>query len=120
MGRSAPWRVSKLVSSSRTDETVTSGPLREAVGVLQDESALRAAVDELLISGFDRSDISVVAGRRSVERKFGAMYDDVADLGDDPEAPVTVYVGCDSRTEAKAAVVSGVSHDMSYMNKVGL
>ena len=94
---------------------MTGGPLREAVGVLQDESALRAAVDELLISGFDRSDISVVAGRRSVERKFGAMYDDVTDLEDEPEAPVTAYIGCDSRTEAKAAVVGG----LVYVGAVG-
>ena len=94
---------------------MTSGPLREAVGVLQDESALRAAVDELLISGFDRSDISVVAGRRSVERKLGAMYDDVTDLEDEPDAPVTVYVGCDSRTEAKAVVVGG----LVYVGAVG-
>ena len=41
------------------------------------------------MSGFDSFGINVPAGRRSVERKFGAMYDDVADLEDDPEAPVT-------------------------------
>ncbi len=71
---------------------MNSKPAREAVGVLQDEPSLRAAVDELLMSGFDRFDINVLAGRRSVECKFGAMYDDVADLEDDPEAPVTAYV----------------------------
>ena len=99
---------------------MTSDPVPEAAGVFQDEPSLRAAVDEPLIWGSDRSDISVVAGRRSVERTFGAMYDDVADLEGGPEAPITASVGCDSRTEAKAAVVSGVSHDMSDMNKVGL
>ena len=52
---------------------MTSGPVREAVGGLQDESALRAAVHEVLISGFGRSDISLVAGRRSLERKFGGV-----------------------------------------------
>ncbi len=90
--------------------------MREAVGVLQDEPSLQAAVDELLISGFDRSDISVVAGRCSVERKLGTMYGNVADLEGGPEAPITASVGCDSRTEAKAAVVGGVSHDMSFIN----
>ena len=40
---------------------------------MQDESALRVAVDEVLISGFGRSDVSVVAGRRSVERRFGGV-----------------------------------------------
>ncbi len=89
--------------------------MREAVGVLQDEPSLQAAVDELLISGFDRSDISVVAGRRSVERKLGAMHDNAADLEDELEAPQTVYVACDSRTEAKAAVVGG----LAYVGAIG-
>ena len=66
---------------------MTSEPVREALGVFPDEPSLRAAVDELLISGFDGSDIRVVAGRRSVEREFGAMYDGVAELEDEPEAP---------------------------------
>lgn len=92
--------------------------MREAVGVLQDEPSLQAAVDELLISGFDRSDISVVAGRRSVERKLGAMYDNVADLEDELEAPQTVYVECDSRTEAKAAVVGGLAY-VGAMGAIG-
>ena len=59
------------------------------------------------MSGFDSFGINVPAGRRSVERKFGAMYDDVADLEDDPEAPVTGSVDRESRTEAKAVVVGG-------------
>ncbi|MFQ5984668.1 MAG: hypothetical protein ACE5LL_04035 [Alphaproteobacteria bacterium] len=138
---------------------MTSEPVREAVGVFPDEASLRPAVDEPLISGFDRSNIRVVAGRRLVERKFGAMYDDAADLDDEPEAPFTAYVDRDSRTEAKAVVggglaylgavgaagavvvsggtleatvggaaiasgvgglIGGVSHDMSFMNKIGL
>lgn len=94
---------------------MTSIPVREAVGVLHDEPSLRDAVDELLISGFDRADISVVAGRRSVESKFGVMYDDVTHLEDEPEAPRAVYVGCDSRTEAKVAVVGG----LAYLGAIG-
>ncbi len=77
--------------------------MREAVGVFQDEPSLRGAVDELLISGFDRSEISVLAGRRAVVRAFGAMVDDMADLADEPETPFTAHVDCDSRAEAKAA-----------------
>ena len=86
---------------------MASEPVREAVGVFQDEPSLRAAVDKLLISGFDRSEISILAGRRAVERKFGAMYDDVAELEDAAEAPFTAYLDCDSLTEAKAAVAGG-------------
>ena len=37
--------------------------IREAVGVFHDEKSLQAAVDALLIVGFDRSDLSLLAGR---------------------------------------------------------
>ena len=60
---------------------------RETVGNFQDERSLEAAIDKLQRAGFDRYDISVVAGRRSFELKFGAMYSNVAELEDDPETP---------------------------------
>lgn len=62
--------------------------LREAVEVLPEESSLRAAVDDLLKSGFDRSDVRVVSG-------------------------------WDWRREANAAVAGSMSHDMSFMHKIG-
>lgn len=48
------------------------GPVREAVAVFHDEASLRAA-DELLMSGFDRSYLSLLGGHRAVERKLGHM-----------------------------------------------
>lgn len=73
---------------------MTCGQAREAMGVFQDEPSLEAAVDDLLMSGFDRSEISVLVGRRRVW----------------PEAPSTAYVGNDARTQAKAAIVAGFGY----------
>ena len=39
-------------------------PVREAVGMFQDKPFLGAAVDDRLLSGADRADVSVVVGRR--------------------------------------------------------
>ncbi|MGB8276277.1 MAG: hypothetical protein WCF16_13520, partial [Alphaproteobacteria bacterium] len=89
--------------------------IREAVGVFHDERSLRSAVDELLISGFDRSALSLVAGHRSVEKKLGHMYAKVAEIEDSTEIPSHAYVGVDSRTEAEGAVVSG----LAYVGAVG-
>ncbi len=72
---------------------MASDPVWEAVG------------DERLISGFDGSDIGVVAGRRWVERQFGAMDDDVEEVLDRPEAPLAANIGGLSHTRRKA--VSG-------------
>lgn len=57
------------------------GPVREAVAVFHDEASLRAA-DELLMSGFDRSYLSLLGGHRAVERKLGHMFERVVE--DDP------------------------------------
>ena len=58
----------------------------------------QAVGEERLISGFDGSDITVVAGRRWVERQFGAMDDDVEEVLDGPEAPLAANIGRLSRT----------------------
>ena len=86
------------------------GPAREAIGVFQDEPSLGAAVDDVLMSGFDRSDISVLVGRRPVARKFGAAADHAATWAYQPEAPSTAYVGNVARTQAKAAIVAGLGY----------
>lgn len=82
--------------------------LREAVGVFQDERSLRSAVDMLLISGFDRSCVSLLAGQHTIESKLEHRFKTVADLEDDPAAPKRAYVDADSRTEAEAAMVGGL------------
>jgi hypothetical protein len=88
---------------------MTCGPVREALGVFQDEPSLGAAVDDLLMSGFDRSEISVLVGRRPVGREFGAAVDHAAVWAYEPEAPSTAYIGNDTRTQAKVAIVAGLS-----------
>jgi outer membrane lipoprotein SlyB len=88
-----------------TDETV-----REAVGVFDDEARLRAAADELLIAGFDRSHLSLLAGQHTVEQKLGHAYERVAEFEDDPETPRLAYIGSDSRTEAEAGVIGGLAY----------
>ena len=82
--------------------------IREAVGVFHDERSLQSAVDALLIAGFDRSYVSLLAGQHTIESKLGHLFTRVVDLEDDPAVPTRAYVGTDSRTEAKAAIVGGL------------
>lgn len=88
---------------------------REAVGVFHDEDALQTAVDELLIAGFDRSSLSLLASEHAVEEKLGHRYDKIAELEDDLSVPRIAYVGKDSRTEGKTAVVTG----LAYVGAIG-
>ncbi len=81
---------------------------REAVGIFHDEKSLRSAADALMISGFDRSYLSLLASDKAVDDKLGHHYDRVAELEDDPDVPTQAYVGSDSRAEAQGAIVGGL------------
>lgn len=82
--------------------------IREAVGVFRDETSLHSAVDALLISGFDRSYLSLLAGQHALHATLGYRFKRVIELEDDPAVPKRAYVGTDSRTEAEAAIVGGL------------
>ena len=82
--------------------------LREAVGVFQDAEALEAAVDSLLSRGFDRAEISLLAGERAVEAKLGAHYRRVQDLEDDPGAPREAFVSTEAIGDAQGALIGGL------------
>lgn len=84
--------------------------IREAVGVFHDEQTLQAAADELMISGFDRSLLSILAGHRTIEKTLGHRYERVAELEDESGLPRLAYIGPDSRTEAKGAISGGLAY----------
>jgi outer membrane lipoprotein SlyB len=88
---------------------------REAVGVFHDGGALQDAVDELLIGGFDRSSLSLLASERAVQQKLGHRYEKVTEVEDDLLVPRIAYIGKDSRTEGEAAMISG----LAYIGAVG-
>lgn len=82
----------------------------EAVGVFHHWADLQAAVDELLHNGFDRSEISMLAGEKVVEGKLGHVYERVNELEDDPNAPRIAFVGRDSLTEGKASAIGALGY----------
>jgi outer membrane lipoprotein SlyB len=84
--------------------------LREAVGVFHDPDFLQAAVDQLLSSGFDRRELSLLASERAVEDKLGHRYRRVAELEDDPRVPRTAYVSLESIGDAEGALIGGLMY----------
>jgi hypothetical protein len=83
---------------------------REVVAVFHDEESLRSAVDELLISGFNRVAINLLAGQQAVEATLRHSYTKVAELEDDPGVPRIAYVESDSRIEAESVAVGGLAY----------
>lgn len=80
----------------------------EAVGIFADADALQAAIDELLISGFDRAELSLLANADTVEQKLGHAYKKVTELEDDDGTPRAAYVAHESVVEAESALIGGL------------
>ena len=80
-------------------------PVREAVGYFNTAVALETAIDELLRSGFDRAEISLLASEKAVETELGHKYRKVTELEDDPAAPRTHYVSSESLGAAEGALI---------------
>lgn len=84
--------------------------IREAVGVFHESRSFEAAIDELLMAGFDRSLLSLMATAETVERKLGHLYERAEDLADDPLVPRTAFIGHRSRTVLRDAAAAGLAY----------
>ena len=56
-----------LVETSWGEDTVAD-TIREIVGVFHDAGGLRKAADELMVAGFDRSELSMLGSRKAVAK----------------------------------------------------
>lgn len=91
------------MSSGQSQETRT-----EAVGVFDDAATLQDAIDEILSSGFNRAEISLLASEQAVEEKLGHMYKKVTELEDDISVPRAAYVSTESRGDAEGGLIGGL------------
>ncbi len=78
---------------------------REAVGVFRDPATLETAADELEVSGFDRSAVSVLAAGERARERIERFYRTVADLEDRSDVPRQAFASSDSRTEGESLTV---------------
>lgn len=91
------------MSSPETQETRT-----EAVAVFHDPGAFEEAIDELLSSGFDRADLSLLAGEKTVEKKLGHIYEKVEELEDERAVPRTAFVSTEALGDAEGGLVGAL------------
>jgi outer membrane lipoprotein SlyB len=84
--------------------------IREAVGVFHDPASLQEAIDDLFSSGFDRAEVSLLAGEQAVEEKLRHRYRKVAELEDDPRVPRTAYVSLESIGDAEGGLIGGLMY----------
>ena len=83
---------------------MTKEKTREVVGVFDSEEALQGAVDELMVSGFNLSNLSLLG---AMDPLYAHNHQSVREIEDDPEAPLTAYADPDSRFEAESVIGGG-------------
>ena len=72
--------------------------VREVAGVFRAREPLEAAVEALLLAGFDRADIDLMAGIDAVRQRLGTVYVPAEDLADVPDAPRQAFVAREDMT----------------------
>jgi hypothetical protein len=92
------------------DETGAPETRTEAVAVFEDPERMQAAIDELLNSGFDQADLSLLASDQAVEQKLGHLYERVQDLEDAADAPRKEYVSTAARGDAQGGLIGGLMY----------
>lgn len=100
--------------ASAMETGVAAQDVREAVGVFDTKDAFQDAIDELLSSGFDRADLSLLASVEAVEEKLGDRSFRRLELEDNPAAPRADYVS----PEAVGAEEGGLIGGLAYLGGV--
>jgi hypothetical protein len=84
------------------------GKVREAVGVFNEGQTFQEAIDDLLNSGFDYSELSLLAGEHAIKEKLGHEIERVKDAEDDPSVPRAAYIETESVGDGEGALIGGL------------
>lgn len=92
----------------------------EVVGVFDTVEALQAAIYDLMIAGFSRYDISLLASEEAVTEKLGKRFWRSAELEDDPHAPRASFVSEEAIGELEGGIAGGFFFLGSYIAMAAL
>jgi hypothetical protein len=79
--------------------------IREMVAAFDSREALDQAIEELQSHGFDRSQLSLLASRSTVEEQLRHRLEDTHELEEEPNAPRTQPVARDDVNNAAAVAI---------------
>lgn len=69
---------------------------------------MQEAIGDLLTAGFDRAEVSLLAGADAVELKLGHAFRKVEELEDDPSVPRDAYVSTKALGDAEGGIIGGL------------
>ncbi|MBP0482189.1 hypothetical protein [Sagittula salina] len=103
-----------------TRDTLTVIRVPEAVGVFASVEALQGAIYDLMMVGFSRHDISLLADHETVEKTLGRHFWSADELEDDPAVPRTYFVSEEAMGELEGSVAGGFFFLGSYIAMLAL
>jgi hypothetical protein len=93
--------------SNPSDIVVETTRVREVAGVFHTRAALESAAEDLLLNGFDRADVDLMATPDAVRKKLDRIYVEAEELPDIPDVPRQAYIARDDAAGA-VAVTAGL------------
>src|SRR4051812_6894229 len=93
---------------NESDVVLDRAKVREVTGIFHSRDALDAAAYELVLTGFDRADIDVLASLDEVLKRLGPVYVASVELADVKQAPRRPFVGRDDVTAVNAVTAGTV------------
>lgn len=84
--------------------------VREVVGIFNRSDELQNAIDELLGSGFHRTELSLPASEHAVVKKLGHPYEKTSELADNSHVPRAAYVSTAIVGGAKGAMIGALMY----------
>jgi hypothetical protein len=85
-------------------------PVCEVIGVFHTADDLESAIDELLRSGFDRAELSLLANEDAIRKKLGRHYRSVGEMAEDTEVPRAAFVSTEAIGDAEGGLIGGLAY----------
>jgi hypothetical protein len=82
----------------------------EIVAVFHSAEEFESAIDELLSSGFDRAELSLLASEDAVASKLSHYYRPVSEMADDPSTPRAAFVSTAAVGDAEGGLIGGLTY----------
>jgi hypothetical protein len=93
---------------NESDMVLDRAKVHEVTGIFYSRDALDAAAYELVLRGFDRADVDVLASLDEVQKRLGPVYVAPEELADVKQAPRRPFVGRDDVTAVNAVTAGTV------------
>jgi hypothetical protein len=88
-----------------SDAVIERVKVREVAGVFHAREALDRAIEALLLAGFDRADIDLMASADAVRERLGSVYVAAPELADVPDVPRRAFI---PRREVRSVLAGAV------------